>query len=162
MNDAGGEGAVLAPHAGMQKLVRDLNTAYRELPALHGRDCEGEGFEWLIPDDRDNSVFAWVRRAGDAPPAVVVSNFTPVPRDGYVLPMPQAGRWREVINTDATVYWGSGWGNFGGVDAVTPGSHGKPAGATVSLPPLEIVVLTAVPPYSMVWRPPARIVVPRA
>jgi len=129
-----------APHSGMQKLIRDLNAAYRGLAALHGRDCEGEGFEWLIADDRDNSVFAWQRRAGDAPPVVVVSNFTPVPREGYVLPMPKAGRWREVINTDATAYWGSGWGNFGGIDADTPGSHGQPAKATVSLPPLATLI----------------------
>ena len=128
------------PHSGMQKLIRDLNAAYRELPALHGRDCEGEGFEWLIADDRDNSVFAWQRQAGEAPPVVVVSSFTPVPREGYVLPMPQAGRWREVINTDARVYWGSGWGNFGGIDADAPGSHGKPAKATVSLPPLATLI----------------------
>jgi 1,4-alpha-glucan branching enzyme len=131
-----------APHAGMQKLIGDLNAVYRATPALHARDCEGDGFEWLIADDAKNSVFAWVRKAGDAPPAVVVSNFTPVPRDGYVVPMPLAGRWHEAINTDAADYWGSGRGNLGGVVAAARGSHGKPASAEVSLPPLATLIFT--------------------
>jgi 1,4-alpha-glucan branching enzyme len=131
------------PHAGMQKLIRDLNAAYRAMPALHGRDCEGEGFEWLIADDKENSVFAWLRKAGNAPMVAVVTNFTPVPRDGYVLPLPRAGRWREAINTDASHYWGSGRGNLGGVDADPVGWGGRPARATISLPPLATLVFVA-------------------
>ncbi len=128
------------PHSGMQRLIRDLNAAYRALPALHGRDCEAEGFEWLIADDKENSVFAWLRTAGDAPPVAVISNFTPVPRDGYLLPLPRAGRWREVINSDARVYWGSGRGNLGGIEAEAIGGHGRPARATISLPPLATLI----------------------
>ncbi|MBL8792175.1 MAG: alpha amylase C-terminal domain-containing protein, partial [Rhizobiales bacterium] len=126
---------------GMQSLVRDLNHAYTSHPALHARDCEPEGFEWLITDDHENSVFAWVRHAGSGSDAMVacVSNFTPVARDGYTLPLPKAGNWREVLNTDAEAYWGTGRGNLGGVMAVQTPSHGKPASAKVTLPPLATV-----------------------
>jgi 1,4-alpha-glucan branching enzyme len=127
-----------APHRGVQSLVRDLNHRYRETPALHARDCEPEGFEWLVADDRENSVYAWARHSGAGGPIVaVISNFTPVPRLGYVLPLPRAGRWREIVNTDATAYGGSGMGNMGEVTAEPHGSHGKPAHAKVTLPPLS-------------------------
>jgi 1,4-alpha-glucan branching enzyme len=117
--------------------VRDLNHCYRAHPALHARDCEAEGFEWLLADDQENSVFAWARQAGgESPAVVVVSNFTPVPRHDYTLPMPAAGRWREIINTDAVNYGGSGTGNMGAITAGADPTHGKPAQAKVSLPPL--------------------------
>src|SRR5690606_16823260 len=77
-------------HEGVRRLVSDLNHAYRELPALHARDCEPEGFEWIIGNDHQNSVFAWMRRAPGAEPVVVIANLTPVPREGYVVPMPLA------------------------------------------------------------------------
>ena len=126
-----------APHKGVQSLVRDLNRHYRDIPALHARDCEPEGFEWLIADDHENSVYAWARHSGEGGPMVaVVSNFTPVPRENYVLPLPKDGRWREIINTDASNYGGSGLGNLGGVTADAGPSHGKPASARVTLPPL--------------------------
>ncbi len=104
------------PHAGLSLLVRDLNILYRETPALYARDCEAEGFQWLAVDDADQSVFAWLRRGGpeDAPVAVIV-NFTPVPRPDYRIGLPAAGRWREILNTDAAVYGGGGLGNFGAV-----------------------------------------------
>ena len=110
-----------APHRGMRHLVRDLNHLYRSRPALHARDCEAEGFDWLIADDRENSVFAWLRKAPDGHPIAVISNFTPVPRDYYRVPLPSAGRWREIINTDAADYGGSGKGNGGWVEAVADG-----------------------------------------
>jgi 1,4-alpha-glucan branching enzyme len=126
-----------APHKGMQSLVRDLNRHYRSLPALHARDCEPAGFDWLIADDNQNSVYAWARHSGGGdPPVVVVSNFTPVPREDYVLPLPRAGRWREVLNSDAAAYGGSGLGNMGEIQAEAVPSHGKPASAKVLLPPL--------------------------
>ncbi len=135
-----------APHQGMQSLVRDLNHQYRSLPALHARDCEPEGFEWLIADDHQNSVYAWARHSGgDAPPVVVVTNFTPVPRENYVLPLPSAGRWREILNTDAGTYGGSGQGNMGGVTALAEPSHGKPASARVMLPPLATLYFAFAP-----------------
>jgi 1,4-alpha-glucan branching enzyme len=131
-----------APHQGMQSLIRDLNGLYRAYPALHGRDCEGEGFEWLIADDHENSVFAWARHSGSGDPiVVVVTNFTPVPRDNYLLPLPSAGHWREILNSDAGIYGGSGRGNMGGVRAASHRSHGKPASARLSLPPLATLFL---------------------
>ena len=127
-------------HKGMQNLLRDLNKAYAGHKALHARDCEPEGFEWLIADDSANSVFAWVRHDGEGGPMVVcVCNFTPVPREAYVLPMPKSGKWREILNTDAGLYWGSGSGNLGVVNADNGPSHGKPASAQVVLPPLATV-----------------------
>src|SRR5690606_13063656 len=102
-------------HEGMRLLVRDLNRLHRRHPALHARDCEGDGFRWLMADDKRNSVFAWLRLAPDAAPVAVISNFTPVPRRGYRLPLPAAGVWREILNSDATAYGGSGAGNGGEV-----------------------------------------------
>ena len=131
-----------APHKGMQALVRDLNGLYRKYPALHARDCEGEGFEWLIADDHENSVFAWARHSGsDGKSVAVITNFTPIPRDNYVLPLPRAGQWREILNTDAAVYGGSGRGNMGGIVAGKEPSHGKPASGRISVPPLATVYL---------------------
>ena len=126
-------------HGGVRALVRDLNAAYRGKPALHARDCEGDGFEWLIADDRRNSVFAWLRKAPDEAPVAVISNFTPVPRQDYRVPLPIAGKWREIINTDAASYGGSGGGNGGWVEAVA-GGNGDVA-AEVSVPPLATIML---------------------
>ncbi|MFO1105396.1 MAG: 1,4-alpha-glucan branching protein GlgB [Amaricoccus sp.] len=128
----------IAEHRGVQALVRDLNRAYRDRPALHARDCEGEGFEWLIADDHQNSVFAWLRKAPDEPPVAVISNFTPVPRSGYRVPLPRAGRWREILNSDAASYGGSGVGNLGGVEAI---QDDQGIGAAVTLPPLATIWL---------------------
>jgi 1,4-alpha-glucan branching enzyme len=133
-----------APHRGMQSVIRDINGLYRSLAALHARDCEGEGFEWMIADDAENSVFAWARHSGDGhAPVVVVCNFTPVLREGYRLPFPKAGVWREVFNSDSEVYWGSGKGNMGKITATGEGSHGKPASAIITLPPLATVYFVA-------------------
>jgi len=125
------------PHLGMQSLVRDLNSVYASLSALHARDCEPEGFEWLLADAAEASVFAWARHDGVGGPIVVaISNFTSVPRANYVLPLPMAGRWSEVVNTDAKNYWGSGLGNAGSIVADAGPSHNKPASARIMLPPL--------------------------
>jgi len=121
-------------HEGVRMLVRDLNRIYRETPALHARDCEGEGFAWLIVDDRHNSVFAWARRAPGARPVAVIANCTPAPRTGYRVPLPADGRWVEIVNTDATAYGGSGMGNGGEVWATDGGAH-------VTLPPLATIML---------------------
>jgi len=131
-------------HAGMQKLVRDLNHAYREIAALHARDCDPGGFDWVVVDDREQSVFAWLRhgRDGDAP-ALVVCNFTPVPRPGYRIGVPRSGLWREMINTDAAVYGGSNMGNGGAVRAEGIGAHGHEASLLLTLPPLATLVLLA-------------------
>ncbi|RVV99610.1 1,4-alpha-glucan branching protein GlgB [Mesobaculum littorinae] len=128
-------------HAGMQRLVRDLNTLYRQYPALHVKDCDPAGFQWIDANDSDASVYAWIRRGGpDDPEIVVVCNFTPLERTGYRIGMPQPGRWREVLNTDAGIYGGGDRGNMGGIDADETGHHGQPAGADVTLPPLSTLI----------------------
>jgi len=129
------------PHRGVQSLIRELNTLYKMTPALYGRDCEGEGFQWLIADDYTNSVFAWVRWAGDAAPVVTIANLTPVPRVGYIVPMPRAGRWIERINTDALAYDGTGMGNGGSVVAEQKEIAGQPAQTILTLPPMASLIL---------------------
>jgi 1,4-alpha-glucan branching enzyme len=124
-------------HGGVRALVRDLNTLYREHPALHARDCEPEGFHWLIVDDAANSVFAWERRAPGAPPVAVISNMTPEPRYDYGITLSHGGRWREILNSDAGIYGGSGVGNEGGIDADAGGC------ARITLPPLATIMLEA-------------------
>jgi 1,4-alpha-glucan branching enzyme len=126
-------------HGGMKSLLRDLNHLYVSKPALHARDCEGEGFEWLIADDSRNSVYAWIRRAPGEKPVAVISNFTPVLRDHYDVPMPEEGTWREILNTDASPYGGSGKGNLGAVIA-RKGNNGA-VSASVVLPPLATIML---------------------
>src|SRR5690606_20041763 len=121
-------------HEGVRRLLRDLNRAYRERPALHARDCEPEGFEWLIADDAQNSVFAWLRKAPDTPPVAVISNCSPVTRPAYRVPLPHAGKWHEIVNTDAGDYGGSGQGNGGAVEAVADDGGG--IAARMTLPPL--------------------------
>jgi 1,4-alpha-glucan branching enzyme len=130
------------PHRGLQTLVRDLNRLYRATPALHARDCEPAGFQWIVVDDASQSVFAWLRwgEPGD-PPVAVVANFTPEPRCGYRIGLPFAGRWRELFNSDAVEYGGSGMGNLGEVRAVAAPSHGFPASAEIVAPPLGAVYL---------------------
>jgi 1,4-alpha-glucan branching enzyme len=126
-------------HEGMRRLVRDLNGTYRRKPTLHARDCEGEGFEWLIADDRENSVFAWLRKAPGEKPIAVITNFTPVYRENYAIPLPAEGRWREILNTDAEIYGGSGKGNGGAVQAK---KHGNGSiSAAITLPPLATLML---------------------
>ena len=127
-------------HAGVQATVRDLNRVYRDAPALHGRDCEGDGFRWIVVDDAGQSVAAWLRFGGPgAPPMAVICNFTPEPRFDYRLGLPAAGRWREIFNSDAVGYGGSGLGNLGAVAAEPVASHGFEASAKVTLPPLSAV-----------------------
>jgi 1,4-alpha-glucan branching enzyme len=129
------------PHKSVQTLIADLNKLYKSSPAMHGRDCEGEGFQWLIADDHTNSVFAWARWAGEASPIVSISNLTPVPRVGYVVPMPRTGRWIEKINSDALVYGGTGLGNGGSVVAIAKETAGQPAEAILTLPPMATLIL---------------------
>jgi len=107
--------------------------------ALHTRDCECPDIRRISADDRENSLFAWIRAAPGPDPVVVVRIFAPVPRLGYWIGEPPAGRWREVLNTDAAVYGGSGPGNQGEIPAVRGKLHGLPASAVVLVPPLASV-----------------------
>ncbi|MGL4438220.1 MAG: alpha amylase C-terminal domain-containing protein, partial [Bosea sp. (in: a-proteobacteria)] len=129
-------------HRGVQLLVRDLNHIYRDNPALHRLDCEAEGFRWIVSDDAEQSVLAWLRFSGDGAPTVaVISNFTPVPRPDYRIGLPHAGRWREILNTDAGAYGGANLGNGGWVHAIDQPSHDLPASASVMVPPLATLYL---------------------
>ncbi|MGE8132350.1 1,4-alpha-glucan branching protein GlgB [Novosphingobium subterraneum] len=121
-------------HEGVRRWVRDLNRVYTTRPALHARDCEPDGFEWLVVDDAQASVFAWLRKAPDARPIAVICNMTPQVHDHYRLPLPHDGEWREVLNSDAQDYGGSGIGNLGQVTA-------EGGAAFVVLPPLATLIL---------------------
>ena len=128
-------------HQGVQRLVRDLNRIYATEAALHRLDSDANGFRWVIGDDRANSVFAFLRLAGDAPPILAVSNMTPVPRHGYRIGVPRAGRSREIINTDSALYGGSNAGNSGRIDTSGTGAHGQAQSLDLLLPPLATVLL---------------------
>jgi len=128
-------------HAGMLNLLRDLNRLLASEPALSARDFTADGFRWVIGDDREQSVFAWLRLADDAPPVLVVCNFTPVPRRDYRVGVPKPGRWSEILNSDAAPYGGSGVGNAGGADAFPCESHGFSQALNLTLPPLAAVIL---------------------
>ncbi|MBF6618305.1 MAG: 1,4-alpha-glucan branching protein GlgB [Candidimonas sp.] len=128
--------------AGVQSVVRDLNALYRSTPALHGSDAVPAGFAWIIGDDQDNSVFAFLRRHGGQT-ALVVSNMTPVPRIAYRIGVPQAGRWKECLNTDAGSYGGSNMGNMGAVATSGHPSHGYDQSLALVLPPLSTLIFVA-------------------
>jgi 1,4-alpha-glucan branching enzyme len=129
-------------HRGLQTLIRDLNRVYRTKPALHQRDFEPAGFEWIDLTDADQSTMAFMRRAknpGDV--VIVVCNFTPVPRHGYRVGVPAGGAYREVLNTDGAEYGGSGVGNLGGAHTQAMAWHGRPASLVLELPPLGVLYL---------------------
>jgi 1,4-alpha-glucan branching enzyme len=134
-------------HAGIQQWVRDLNRFYRTEGAASQLDFDHAGFQWLDADDAWNSVLSYVRRSRDTGPGntpeelLVVCNFTPVPRQNYRVGVPAVGHWREVLNSDAQIYEGSGIGNLGGVDSVPVPFHGRPHSLNLTLPPLGILVL---------------------
>jgi 1,4-alpha-glucan branching enzyme len=129
-------------HAGVQRLVRDLNRLYREQPALHRLDCDAAGFEWLVADDDAESVVVWLRKDETGRPLIVVCNFTPVPRHGWRLGVPEgASHWREALNTDSAHYGGSNVGNGGGVDVQAVPSHGRAQSVELTLPPLATIFL---------------------
>lgn len=128
-------------HRGVQRWVQDLNHLYRREPALHELDCAPEGFEWVVPDDRDHSVLVFLRKDRSGRMVLVACNFTPVPRSPYRVGVPRPGFWREVLNSDAHLYGGSGWGNYGGVRAEPIPSHGRPYSVDLTLPPLAAVFL---------------------
>jgi 1,4-alpha-glucan branching enzyme len=127
-------------HAGIQRLVSDLNRVYRAEAALHERDHEDGGFRWVIGDDRANSVFAFLR-LGSGRPILVVSNLTPTPRHNYRIGVPIRGLWREILNTDSAFYGGSDVGNEGAVQTVEYPAHGQQHSLELILPPLATVML---------------------
>ncbi|MGO3929375.1 1,4-alpha-glucan branching protein GlgB [Rhodopseudomonas pseudopalustris] len=126
-------------YAGIQALVRDLNRLYRTLPALHQLDCDPFGFEWLVTDDADRNVFAWMRK-GDDPRArcLVIANFSPNVYEDYRVRVPFPGRWREALNSDSAVYGGSNVGNAGEVHTL----DGLVPELSLTIPPLAAIFLT--------------------
>ena len=129
-------------HKGLQQFVKDLNRTYRTEPALYECDFEASGFQWIDCNDSDNSVVALMRRAQDRNDFVIaIVNFTPVPRYGYVLGAPRAGRYDEVLNSDSDAYCGSNIGNDGIVYTEPIPSHGHPQSMRLTLPPLGFLLL---------------------
>jgi 1,4-alpha-glucan branching enzyme len=131
------------PHAGVQRLVADLNALLKSQPALHELDFGWEGFQWLEAQDAERTLLAFLRRPArrDAKPLLVACNFTPVPRQDVLLGVPARGVWRELLNSDAEVYGGSGWGNLGRIESSPLPAHGQLHSIRVVLPPLAIIVL---------------------
>ncbi len=128
-------------HAGLQRWVEDLNRFYRSEPALYEQDFDAAGFEWIDAQDSQASVLSYLRKARDGSSVLVVANFTPVPRDNYLVGVPHAGYWAERLNSDATWYGGSGVGNGGGVHSVPVSAHGRYHALNLTLPPLGVLVL---------------------
>ncbi|MGH7830951.1 MAG: 1,4-alpha-glucan branching protein GlgB, partial [Candidatus Binatia bacterium] len=125
------------PHAGVQNWVADLNRLYRDTPALHRRDCDPAGFEWIDCTDAEAGAISFLRKGRPADAIVlVVCNFTPVVRMNYRVGVPRGGFWREALNSDAGGYGGSGQGNLGGVEAAPVPFHGRPYSLNLTLPPL--------------------------
>jgi 1,4-alpha-glucan branching enzyme len=130
-------------HRGVRDLVRDLNRLYRATPAVHQLDCEVDGFQWIDVANAEQSVISYLRRGRDPSElAVVVCNFTPVPREDYWIGVPRPGRYLERINTDAVEYGGSGIGNAGEVHAEPRVTHGYQHALRLRLPPLATLIFT--------------------
>jgi 1,4-alpha-glucan branching enzyme len=127
-------------HGGVARFMEDLGRVYAASPALWAADHKPDGFAWIDASDLEASVYSWIRRGNDDV-AVVVLNLTPVPRDGYRLGLPSAGRWVEALNSDSEHYGGSNLGNLGGVEATDEPMHGQPASALLTLPPLSGLIL---------------------
>jgi len=131
-----------AGHGGVQTLVRDLNHAYRDLPALWERDDDATAFRWLEANDADHNVIAFLREGGPgSDPIVCVCNLSPLPREGYRVGLPRGGRWREAINSDAGAYGGTGMFGSATFDADGPPWHEQPTSAALTLPPLAVLWL---------------------
>jgi 1,4-alpha-glucan branching enzyme len=127
-------------HHGAQRWVKDLNHFYRTEPALYEFDFGQEGFEWIDFHDSEKSIISFLRKGRNADDMIlVVCNFTPVPRHNYRVGVPRCGFWREVLNSDAQIYGGGGYGNFGGVEATPVPSHGQYNSLSLTLPPLGVL-----------------------
>jgi 1,4-alpha-glucan branching enzyme len=130
-------------HAGVQRLVGDLNRVYRDTPALWDNDFEPSGFYWLEANDAERNVVAYARTSRDHQEVLVcVCNLSPVPRDHYRVGLPRSGRWREAVNTDSATYGGSNVGNMGGLEAEPVPWHEQPFSAELTLGPLSVLWLT--------------------
>ena len=136
----------LPDHRGVALTVKELNAVYKATPALWSQDIDQAGFSWIDANDSTGNVFSFLRLGVDGSALACISNFAGQPHEGYRLGLPWAGQWREVLNTDAAEYFGSGVGNFGGVEATDDSWHGQPASALLRVPPLGTVWLASEPP----------------
>jgi 1,4-alpha-glucan branching enzyme len=131
-------------HRRLQSMVQSLNEVYRAAPAFWVGDSDPAGFQWIDANDAEQSVLSFLRRRPGGPDrevAACVANLTPMPRYGYRVGLPVAGRWSEVLNTDAIEWGGSGVGNCGAVEATDTAWHGQPASVPLTLPPLGVLWL---------------------
>jgi 1,4-alpha-glucan branching enzyme len=128
-------------HNGVKRLVGDLNAAYKQAPALYTLDTSPDGFSWIDANDSAGNVLSFLREGEDGSMLACVANFSGSPHQDYRIGLPSAGAWREVVNTDAEVYGGSGWGNQGEITAGAKPWHGRPASALVQLPPAGVIWL---------------------
>jgi len=126
-------------HEGVQRWVADLNRLYQSETSMHKKDFSNDGFRWIQRGDWEQSVVSFLRQADDAPPIAVVCNFTPVPRYNYRLGVPRGGRWRELLNSDAPSYGGSGLGNFGGAEATPMPYESFGHSLSITVPPLAVL-----------------------
>jgi 1,4-alpha-glucan branching enzyme len=129
-------------HAGVKQWVRDVNQVYRDCPALYSLDFSNDGFQWIDCNDAQASTLAYLRKGRNGEHVLVVCNFTPIPRDNYVVGAPRAGRWRERLNSDGKEYGGGGIGNFGSIETSPLPAHGQFQSLSLRLPPLAVLVLT--------------------
>ena len=128
------------PHQGLQQWVADLNRLYRTESALHECDFDPRGFEWIDCQDVDAGVISLLRHSRSSQQSIaVVCNFTPVPRQQYRVGVPQDGYWKELLNSDASMYGGSGLGNLGGLSAEAVPAHGRAHSLVLTLPPLAVL-----------------------
>ena len=128
-------------HRGVQQMVADLNKLVVENPALHELDFSGEGFEWVDCQNAEDSTLIYLRKGLDgSPPILVCCNFTPVPRNGYPVGVPQSGFWKEIFNSDSEAYGGSNLGNYPGRSTTGYGEHMRPDSIRVDLPPLGVTM----------------------
>lgn len=128
-------------HVGLQRWVRDLNHFYRRESALYSQDFSPEGFQWIEPNDADQSVFTYIRRSENGSFLVIALNFTPVPRMNFRVGVPEHGHYQEVLNSDAALYGGGNVGNYGGVSAEAIPWNGFWHSLNVNIPPLGAVIL---------------------
>jgi 1,4-alpha-glucan branching enzyme len=130
----------IASHEGLMRAIVALNHLYRSQPAMHELDFNPDGFQWLDANDSENSVIAYLRQTHRPAETIVAAfNMTPLPRHNYRIGVPRGGYWREIMNTDAVEFWGSGMGNLGGVDATPVSWHGRPHSLNITIPPLAAV-----------------------
>jgi 1,4-alpha-glucan branching enzyme len=128
-------------HAGVQRVLRDLNAVYRSAPELWSQDTSPAGFRWLSAEDSANNTFSFLRLAPNGGSIACIANFSALPHENYRVGLPRAGTWKEIINTDAAIYGGSGVGNLGAVETEDESWHGQPVSVSLRVPPLGVLWL---------------------